>query len=164
MGRFNFPPPLHGGTTALVTLPEARAVEDGKSWPAITARRIPEGTLAATFNPTRLRFARAKRWCPMSRKAKSESISEGKTATDVRAFLPMEKCNFEIVEAAQVLRLSRSGIYDLITDGKLATFTHGRRRLVAGAELARVQAEFAAQATLGGSDLKPRRRTRKAAA
>lgn len=70
----------------------------------------------------------------------------------------MEKCNFEIVEAAQVLCLSRSGIYDLITDGKLATVTHGRRRLVPGVELSRVVAEFATRAACGGSDLKPRRR------
>ncbi len=77
-------------------------------------------------------------------------------ARDPRAFLPMEKCNFDIPEAARVLCLSRSGIYDMIADGKLATVCFGRRRIVPGAELSRVVADFATQATRG--DVKSRKR------
>lgn len=85
---------------------------------------------------------------------KTESVPQ---VRDVRAFLPMEKCNFEIAEAAQVLCLSRSGVYDLIAEGKLATVPHGRRRIVPGAELARVVEDFAARRTFD-SGVKPRKR------
>ena len=90
-------------------------------------------------------------------KTKTDSVPQVKTAADVRAFLPMEKCNFEIAEAAQVLCLSRSGVYDLIAEGKLATVEHGRRRIVPGAELARVVEDFAARRTFD-SGVKPRKR------
>jgi excisionase family DNA binding protein len=92
-----------------------------------------------------------------ARKNKSDSDPQVKTATDVRALLPMERCNFEIAEAAQVLCLSRSGVYDLIAEGKLATVAHGRRRIVPGAELARVVEDFAKRRTFD-SGVKPRKR------
>lgn len=90
-------------------------------------------------------------------KTKSDSVSPVKTAADVRAFLPMERCNFEIPEVAQVLCLSRSGVYDLIAEGKLATVPHGRRRIVPGVELARVVEDFASRRSFD-SGVKPRKR------
>ena len=84
--------------------------------------------------------------------ANSDSV---RAVSDPRAFLPMEKCNFEIPEAARILCISRSGLYDLIAEGKLATVTFGRRRIVPGAALAHVIASFAADAKTGG--IEPRR-------
>jgi hypothetical protein len=92
-----------------------------------------------------------------ARKNKSDSESVPQVR-DVRAFLPPELCNYEIPEVAQATCLSRSGVYDEIAAGNLATVTHGRRRLVPGVELVRFMKAFAERRTLD-SGVKPRKRT-----
>ncbi len=44
---------------------------------------------------------------------------------------------YSTIEAAAVLRCSRSWVYELLARGELASVKSGRRRLIAGASIAR---------------------------
>lgn len=79
----------------------------------------------------------------MSRKVISESKSD---MSDIRAQFPVEACLFAVSEASNMLRLSRSRLYELISAGELKTVLIGRRRLVPGAELQRYIRELTTRA------------------
>lgn len=91
-----------------------------------------------------------------TKESDSNSDSQAKTAHDPRAFLPMENCNFDILDVAGVLKISRASVYELIGKGLIKPVHFGRRSIVPGVELVRVVKAFAA------GELLPNKRNRTA--